>query len=161
LSHSESFRLTISARIGAAYAPYLRRYLPKARKLIKSPLRELSVALVNDRQMADLHQRFMNIPGPTDVLTFPIDQDKNGRPITGEVIVCVPYARRQAKENGVPLRDELLLYTLHGMLHLAGFDDRTESDFKRMHRTEDAILARLGVGKVFYRQKGDSARGDR
>ena len=50
--------------------------------------------------MAELHERFMNIPGPTDVLTFELDHDGKGRVVAGEVVVCVPYAVKQAKERG-------------------------------------------------------------
>jgi rRNA maturation RNase YbeY len=156
-----SFHLTIHAELGAAYVPYLRKHLRKAHTILKPALTELSVALVNDQRMSDLHERFMHLAGPTDVLTFPIDLDEQGRVMTGDVAVCVPEARRRAREQGVPVRDELLLYALHGLLHLAGFDDRTKSDFNRMHRTEDDILARLGVGIVFHRQAKPNARGDR
>jgi probable rRNA maturation factor len=64
-------------------------------------------------------------------------------------VVCVPEARRRAAELGNPVRHELLLYALHGMLHLSGMDDRTLRQFRRMHHLEDAILRRLGVGPVF------------
>jgi probable rRNA maturation factor len=101
--------------------------------------------------MSALHQQFLGIPGPTDVLTFPLEMDKKGRPISGEVVVCVPEARRRSAKNSVKLREEVLLYALHGLLHLCGFDDRTESEFQRMHRREDEILDQLGVGRVFER----------
>ena len=94
--------------------------------------------------MADLHQRFMGIPGPTDVLTFELDHDARGRTVAGEVVVCVPYALRQARRRRIAPRDELLLYALHGMLHLGGYDDRTPADFARMHRREDQILGADG-----------------
>jgi probable rRNA maturation factor len=101
--------------------------------------------------MADLHLRFMDIPGPTDVLTFELDHDPRGRVTAGEVVVCVPYALREARRRRVPPRAELLLYALHGMLHLCGYDDRTDRDFATMHRREDEILNQLGVGPVFAR----------
>ena len=143
------FRLTISASSGSRYAPFLRKHLRAAHRLLQTRLTELSVALVGDRRMSELHQQFMNVSGPTDVLTFPLDLDVRGRPLAGEVIVCVPEARRQAKARKVPVERELLLYALHGMLHLCGYDDRTDASFRAMHRTEDEILTRLGVGPVF------------
>ena len=99
--------------------------------------------------MAALHEQFLGIPGPTDVLTFPLDEDGQGRVTAGEVVICVPEARRQAKRNGVGVERELLLYALHGMLHLCGYDDRTAAAFRTMHATEDRILTQLGVGPVF------------
>ena len=117
--------------------------------MLRPPLCELSLALVGDRRMAELHEQFLGIPGPTDVLTFPLETDRRGGVTAGEVVVCVPQASRRARTEGVSVERELLLYALHGMLHLAGFDDRTDPDFAAMHRTEDDILTRLGVGPVF------------
>ena len=117
---------------------------------MNSHLAELSLALVGDKTMSELHERFMNIPGPTDVLTFPLEHDPRGRCVAGEVVVCVPEARRRAKTHGVAVRDEVLLYAIHGMLHLSGFDDRTPADYRKMHRAEDRILTELGVGAVFH-----------
>jgi probable rRNA maturation factor len=101
--------------------------------------------------MSALHEQFLNIPGPTDVLTFPLEFNKKHQPTSGEVIICVPEAARRCRENGGKLREELLLYALHGLLHLCGFDDRTDRDYRRMHRKEDEILTQLGIGQVFAR----------
>lgn len=117
--------------------------------MLSPALAELSLALVDDERMSQLHERFMGIAGPTDVLTFELEHDRRGRVTCGEVVVCVPEARRQARKRGIALRLELLLYALHGMLHLCGFDDRTDRGFRTMHRREDDILTRLGFGPVF------------
>src|SRR5688500_908660 len=146
----DPLKLTIVPQTGKVFETGLRRQLRAARMLVRSPLREMSLVLVNDATMSDLHQRYMNLPGPTDVLTFPIDVDARGKSLAGEVYVCVPEARRRAKEHGTRAADEVLLYALHGMLHLCGFDDRTPAEFARMHRTEDRILTRLGIGPVFH-----------
>jgi probable rRNA maturation factor len=151
--------LTIAAATGREHVAYLRRHLRAAHALLAPPLAELSLALVGDKRMGDLHQRFLGIAGPTDVLTFPLEADRRGRPIAGEVAVCVPEARRRAGGHGVAVRQELLLYAIHGLLHLCGFDDITDRGYRRMHRTEDAILAKLGVGPVF--QPGGGATRDR
>jgi len=123
--------------------------LRKAHAELRPPLQELSVALVGDNEMSKLHEQFLGVSGPTDVLTFPLEQDDRGRDIAGEVVVCVSEARRQATINGNSARKEVLLYALHGMLHLSGFDDRTPVGFRKMHRTEDEILKQLGIGPVF------------
>jgi probable rRNA maturation factor len=143
--------LNISATSPAAarLAPMLRRNLLKAHQLLKSPLRDLSVALVCDSRMGELHHEFLGITGPTDVLTFELEQDSRGRVTSGEIVVCVPVARRQVKRRGGSFEHEVLLYALHGLLHLCGFDDRTDSDYQVMHRREDHILAALGIGPVF------------
>jgi probable rRNA maturation factor len=106
------------------------------------------VILVGDRRMRSLHNQFMDLDTSTDVLTFPIDQNE------GEIYVCVPEARRQAKLRGTQAKHEVLLYAIHGILHLLGYDDRTRRDYRIMHRTEDQILIKLGLGPLF-------ANGDR
>jgi probable rRNA maturation factor len=142
--------LSIAADVGKQFAPFLRSKLRRAHRLLKAPLRQLSLALVNDRTMSELHAQFMGIAGPTDVLTFPLDFDHRLQVIGGEVVLCVPEARRRAKNLGNSVENELLLYAVHGMLHLCGFDDRTDSSFRRMHRKEDEILTKIGVGPVFH-----------
>ncbi|HEV7302040.1 MAG TPA: rRNA maturation RNase YbeY [Tepidisphaeraceae bacterium] len=141
--------LTITATLGKAFVPRLRKYLKKAIPLVPNAPEEISLALVNDKLMSELHQRHLNIPGPTDVLTYELDHDTTGWCIAGEIVVCVPEAKRQAKERGTTVDNELLLYALHGVLHLAGFDDRTERLFREIHTMEDDILTRIGVGPVF------------
>ena len=148
-TRAKPFQLRIAAARGRRYVPYLRRHLVAAHRLLNSSLQGLSLALVDDETMSDLHGRFMGLAGPTDVLTFPLETDLRGRVLGGEVVVCVPEARRRAGERQTPVERELLLYAVHGMLHLLGFDDRTAAGFRAMHRTEDDILTRLGVGPVF------------
>jgi probable rRNA maturation factor len=147
--------LVISAQQARAHGPFLRTQLRRAHAILSPPLTELSVAMVNDARMSELHAQFMGIAGPTDVLTFGLDHDGRGKVTAGEVIVCVPEARRQAAERGIELRMELLLYALHGMLHLCGFDDRTDRGFRTMHRREDDILTALGFGPVFAPQAAE------
>jgi probable rRNA maturation factor len=94
----------------------------------------LSLVLVNDRQMAELNLRYHHVAGPTDVLTF----DYGGG--HAEVIVSVD----QAYARGKPAR-ELALYVVHGILHLAGYDDRTPAQRRRMRAAERRLLAKSGV----------------
>jgi probable rRNA maturation factor len=116
---------------------------------LKTPLQELSVALVGDRAMSRIHEQFLGLKGPTDVMSFPLEMDRRGRVVSGEVVVCVAEARRQARRRGIPVWREVLLYALHGLLHLSGFDDRTEADYRNMHLMEDRILMELDIGATF------------
>lgn len=99
--------------------------------------------------MAALHKEFLDVEGPTDVLTFDHEHARDGRCLVGEIVLCVPFARRAAVRRGTELERELLLYALHGVLHLSGFDDLTTSKYETMHAEEDRILAAIGVGAVF------------
>lgn len=133
-----------STRIAAALRQVLARHDVRAAAL--------SIALVDDATMSELHGRYMNLPEPTDVLTFDLsDEDSEG--LDGEIVVCVDVAAREAAGRGHSLADEVLLYAVHGCLHLLGFDDLTEEDSARMHAREDALLTELGIGPV-YRSAG-------
>ena len=142
-------RLDIHAASGVRWVAFLKSKLIEAHAILSPPLAELSLALVSARDIARLHGQFMNDPTPTDVLTFELDHDARGRVTSGEVVVCAAVAARRARLHGNPVENELLLYALHGMLHLCGYDDRAAGAFKIMHAKEDQILTRLGVGPTF------------
>lgn len=152
------FRVSVNAQTAKSFAPHVARQLRRAARQLKPKLNELSVAFVSDERMRALHHRYMGIDSATDVLTFELDHDPRGKVVSGEVVVCVPEARRQARLRGTRAQDEVLLYSLHGMLHLCGYDDKTAAGFKRMHRMEDRILTQLGVGKVFDHANAQPAR---
>jgi len=103
---------------------------------------ELSIAFVNDTAIARVHADFMADPTPTDVITFPADAAMDS---AGEIIVSVDHAISRAEELGVPFSRELSLYLIHGWLHLAGYDDRSETDRRRMRRAEEDALALLSL----------------
>lgn len=121
--------------------PPLRRFGERAlEECLKLPARksgqltkltEVSVILVSDRRMAELHRRFLQQAGPTDVITFQ----------HGEIFVSTETARRQARDFGTSLEDELRLYIAHGLLHLHGFDDTTPSLAAEMKRTQEKLVA--------------------
>lgn len=90
----------------------------------------LELSVIGSRRMARVHREFLGIPGTTDVITFPY----------GEILVCAEVAARRAPEFGKSIEEELALYMIHGLLHLAGHDDVTESAARRMHRTQERIL---------------------
>ncbi|MEO7166599.1 MAG: rRNA maturation RNase YbeY [Spartobacteria bacterium] len=98
-------------------------------------LPEIDVLLISDHRMAELHQRFMQIPGPTDVITFQ----------HGEIFISAETAQRQADEYGATLEQELRLYLVHGLLHLHGFDDREPGARGRMGSTQEKIVALASV----------------
>ncbi len=93
-------------------------------------LDEVEVSIVSDRVIADVHERFMNIPGATDVITF----------AHGEIVMSAPTAQRYAVQYGQPLDHELALYIIHGLLHLNGYEDATPRDAARMRRLQQRLL---------------------
>lgn len=101
---------------------------------------ELSIAFVNDAEIAQVHADFMDDPTPTDVITFPAQPEME---LAGEIIVSVDHARSRAAELSEPFSRELSLYLAHGWLHLAGYDDRNETDRAAMRIAEQKALAIL------------------
>lgn len=96
-------------------------------------LEEVEVSFVDDDTIADLHLQFMQIPGPTDVITF-------GH---GEIHVSVETAKSQAREYANDFERELMLYIVHGLLHLAGYDDATDKESAIMDDLQSSILAKV------------------
>ncbi|MFQ6048997.1 MAG: rRNA maturation RNase YbeY [Phycisphaerae bacterium] len=118
----------------------------------------LSIAVVDDAQMARLNRRHLGRAGATDVLAFDLSDGRScGGEIDGEVVVSAETARREARRRGGDVRAELMLYVVHGILHLSGQDDSTPRRAAAMHRREDGLLAELGYGRPF----AAGARGDR
>ena len=108
----------------------------------------LSVTVVNDRRIAALHRDYLQVPGPTDVLSFPLDDDGDagvpGLPsLLGEVVVSADTAAREARARRLPFERELLLYVAHGALHLLGYDDHEPRERARMHRRQETLLERF------------------
>lgn len=103
---------------------------------------ELSVAIVGDEEIEHLNRRYLGRSGPTDVLAFPygIEEDH----IEGEVVINADEAMRQAERRSHGPEDELLLYAVHGVLHLLGYDDADVEQTKRMHERELSVLAAWG-----------------
>ncbi len=112
----------------------------------------ISIAIVGDAEMSRLHRQYKGIAGPTDVLTFDL-REATSEPIEGDIVICFDEARRQATARGHDVKLELLLYALHGLLHLMGYDDHDVRDYRRMHRREDELLQRAGLGAVFASAK--------
>lgn len=109
---------------------------------------DISVALVDDAHMARLHQRYMNRPTATDVLTFDLSGDDD-QIVEGEIVVSIDTAERESRARGIDVSSEVLLYVVHGVLHLLGYTDDSAASARRMHAMEDTLLTQLGVGPVY------------
>jgi len=116
--------------------------------------RSLSVVLTDNRHIRDLNREYLGKEAHTDVISFPledVDWPGNGPNggVNGEIIASAEMALQQAKVRNLDPRAELLLYLVHGLLHLIGYDDRTPNDAQRMHRREDELLEQFGFGGVY------------
>lgn len=106
----------------------------------------VTVVLSDDADVAGVHGEFFGDPTPTDVMTFPMGGDGTAEsPLTGELMVGSEYAERAASELGRSAADEVLLYVVHGCLHLCGHDDRDAAGRRRMRERERAVLNGMGV----------------
>ena len=94
---------------------------------------EVVVIFVSDKRIAEIHRRFLNQRGPTDVITFQ----------HGEIFISAETAKRQAREFRTALDHELRLYIVHGLLHLRGFDDKTAPGAAEMKRLQEKLVASL------------------
>ncbi|MCW5766074.1 MAG: rRNA maturation RNase YbeY [Phycisphaeraceae bacterium] len=111
---------------------------------------EVRARVVGDPEMAEAHRRYSGVEGTTDVLTFDLRPDPSaGGALDTDVLICLDEAVRQAATRGHPVRRELLLYILHGVLHCLGHDDHSDEGYRAMHAREDEILRTLGVGETF------------
>jgi probable rRNA maturation factor len=115
------------------------------------PYAELSLRLVDEPEMANLHERWMDEPGSTDVLSFPMDELRPGRPdvefdrdadpgMLGDVVLCPAVAKRQAREAGHSTQDELELLCTHGILHLLGYDHAEPDEEREMFDLQRELL---------------------
>jgi probable rRNA maturation factor len=108
---------------------------------------ELSVVLVDETAMEQLHVQWMDEPGPTDVLSFPMDELRPGTEgedsppgLLGDVVLCPQVAARQARTAGHSTAEELLLLTTHGILHLLGYDHAEPDEEKEMFGLQRKLL---------------------
>jgi probable rRNA maturation factor len=115
----------------------------------------LHLTIVNDRTMGRLHHRHTGVEGTTDVLTFDL-RDNPADPSSAheaDLVICLDEAGRQARQRGHAVRLEVLLYALHGLLHLVGYDDHSPRARAKMHRREDELLMAGGFGPVYARKR--------
>ena len=113
------------------------------------PAAELSILCVDLDAMADMHMQWMDLPGPTDVMSFPMDElAPGGRPdaaepgpaILGDIVLCPEFAAEQAKSARRSFEHELSMLTIHGVLHLLGYDHAEPEEEKEMFGLQNRIL---------------------
>jgi probable rRNA maturation factor len=118
------------------------------------PDAELAIVLVDEAAMEQLHVQWMDEPGPTDVLSFPMDELRPGTEdsptpagLLGDVVLCPQVAEAQAQTAGHSTQEELLLLTTHGILHLLGFDHADAEEEREMFGIQRDILVGFAMSE--------------
>jgi len=104
--------------------------------VLSRSLAELSIVFVGTQRMRTLNKRYLGHDYVTDIVTFNLES-------SAELIICPQVAAVNAKGYGMPVSKELVLYVIHGLLHLAGYDDHTPSDIKRIRAKEQELMGKL------------------
>jgi probable rRNA maturation factor len=112
------------------------------------------VILVDEVAMERLHMQWMDLPGPTDVMSFPMDElrpgseDREPEPgLLGDIVLCPSVAERQARDAGHATEEELLLLTTHGILHLLGYDHAEPEEEREMFDLQRNLLLTFRAGR--------------
>ncbi len=115
---------------------------------------EVTLVITDDAAVAELNRQHRGVEGPTDVLSFGAQEDTPGfvtapemAAYLGDILIALPFTRRQAADLGRLLRDELRLLAVHGTLHLLGYDHAEPAEEAAMWAKQDAILAGLDAGR--------------
>jgi probable rRNA maturation factor len=118
------------------------------------PGADLCIRLVDEPAMEVLHVQWMDLPGPTDVMSFPMDELRPGREgvepeegVLGDIVLCPSVAAKQAAEAGHATEEELLLLTTHGILHLLGYDHAEPEEEKEMFELQRQLLLTFLAGR--------------
>jgi probable rRNA maturation factor len=119
------------------------------------PQAEVSIMLVDETTMSDYHVRFMDEPGPTDVLSFPMDElrppKEDEEPplgLLGDIVLCPSVTAKQAADNGRTTDEEAEYLLVHGVLHLLGFDHAEPEEKVVMFDLNDQIIAAWNARKA-------------
>jgi probable rRNA maturation factor len=119
------------------------------------PAVDLGISFVDEKPMADLHIRWLDEEGPTDVLSFPMDELRPGSDllpapegILGDVVICPQVAIRQAEAAGHTAQDEMLLLLTHGMLHLMGYDHAEPEEEREMFGLQQQLLSKFAEAGI-------------
>jgi probable rRNA maturation factor len=118
------------------------------------PGADLCLRLVDEAAMEVLHVQWMDLPGPTDVMSFPMDELRPGREgeepeegVLGDIVLCPSVAARQASDAGHAIEEELLLLTTHGILHLLGYDHAEPEEEREMFELQRQLLLTFLAGR--------------
>jgi probable rRNA maturation factor len=137
-------RVLVKKRVRGVEGKLLSKIAHRALEVLGLNRAELSIVLASDPQIKRLNKLYRNKDKPTDVLSFPIGEKVNGWLILGDIVISVDTAKRQAKELGYSLEEELKRLLVHGLVHLLGYDHELGGEEeKKFFELEDFVLKGL------------------
>jgi probable rRNA maturation factor len=137
-------KVLVKKRVRGVESKLLSKIAHRALEVLGLNNAELSIVLVSDAQIKRLNKLYRNKDKPTDVLSFPIGEKVNGWLILGDVVISVDTAKRQAKELGCSLEEELKRLLVHGLVHLLGYDHELGGEEeKKFFELEEFVLRKL------------------
>jgi len=111
-------------------------------KLELHPECDLNLTFIDDKEMEALHIKWMELPGSTDVLSFPMDMPEDGEAVTlGDIVISPRFAEDQAVKAGHSTNHEIFILATHGLLHILGYDHEDVDDEKVMFALQEAIVS--------------------
>lgn len=141
-----------TAQIDAREFVDLARYVFDA--MFLHPATELSITFVDEKAMSELHEEWMDLEGPTDVMSFPMDELREGREgelgpegLLGDIVICPTVAAQQARIAGHSSEEEMLLLLTHGILHLLGYDHVEPGEERVMFTLQRKLLLTFLAGR--------------
>lgn len=141
-----------TAKIDAREFVDLARYVFDA--MFLHPATELSITFVDEKAMSELHEEWMDLEGPTDVMSFPMDELREGREgelapegLLGAIVICPTVAAQQARIAGHSSEEEMLLLLTHGILHLLGYDHIEPEEERVMFTLQRKLLLTFLAGR--------------
>lgn len=141
-----------TAKIDAREFVDLARYVFDA--MFLHPATELSITFVDEKAMSELHEEWMDLEGPTDVMSFPMDELREGREgelapegLLGDIVICPTVAAQQARIAGHTSEEEMLLLLTHGILHLLGYDHVEPEEERVMFTLQRKLLLTFLAGR--------------
>lgn len=142
----------IDAQEAEGYLDFLRQVTDCAvRSITGREDWEITVSLVGEEQIYKLNRSWRSVDRPTDVLSFPMleawEEPGEDANLLGDVVICLPVAKRQAAEYGHGIQRELAFLAVHGVLHLLGRDHENDLERELMEREQTALLDSMGLGR--------------
>jgi probable rRNA maturation factor len=112
---------------------------------------EITIRVINAKEMSELNQKYRHKSGPTNILSFPFSPPPGIKSnLLGDIIICAPIVKQEAKRQNKLEKNHWAHLTIHGVLHLLGYDHTKSKDAKKMEQLEIKILKQLGIDDPYF-----------